>query len=47
MLKEFLKYESENTKLNISYRETSSPSLEEEGIGKKSYVFYIQSKTRG
>jgi len=46
-LKEFLKYESETTKLNISYRETSSPSLEEEGMGKKSYVFYIQSKTRG
>jgi len=46
-LKEFLKYENENTKLNISFRETSSPSLEEEGMGKKSYVFYIQSKTRG
>ena len=46
-LKEFLKYESETTKLNVSFRETSSPSLEEEGMGKKSYVFYIQSKTRG
>lgn len=46
-LKEFISYENEKTKLNISFRETSSPSLEQEGLGKTSYVFYLQTKERG
>lgn len=46
-LKEFLSYESDKTKLNISFRETSSPSLEQEGLAKTSYVFYLQTKERG
>ena len=46
-LKEFISYESEKTKLNISFRETSSPSLEQEGLAKTSYVFYLQIKERG
>lgn len=46
-LKEFLTYESDKTKLNISFRETSSPSLEQEGLAKTSYVFYLQTKERG
>lgn len=46
-LKEFLNYESDKTKLNISFRETSSPSLEQEGLAKTSYVFYLQTKERG
>lgn len=46
-LKEFIAYESDKTKLNISFRETSSPSLEQEGLAKTSYVFYLQTKERG
>jgi len=46
-LKSVLEYESPNVKLNVSYRETQSPSQLEKGNLKKSYVFYVQAKQRG
>ncbi|MEI8270804.1 MAG: hypothetical protein WCG45_05570 [bacterium] len=46
-LKEFLNFESPNTKLSISYRETQSPSASQFGNPKTSYVFYLQTKKRG
>lgn len=45
-LKPFLSYETPNTKLAVSYRETQSPSQIEKGNLKKSFVFYIQVKER-
>lgn len=46
-IKPLLSYETVNTKLVISYRETQSPSQIERGNLKKSYVFYVQAKERG
>lgn len=45
-LKPFLNYETQSTKLAVSYRETQSPSQVEKGNLKKSYVFYVQIKER-
>jgi len=45
-LKGFLEFESPNTKLSVSYRETQSPSQLEKGRLKRSYVFYVQVKQR-
>jgi len=46
-IKPLLNYETTNTKLVVSYRETQSPSQVERGNLKKSYVFYVQVKERG
>ncbi|RTK94080.1 MAG: hypothetical protein EKK64_09240 [Neisseriaceae bacterium] len=46
-LKEFLNFESPQTKLSVSYRETQSPSASQFGNTKTSYVFYLQTKKRG
>jgi hypothetical protein len=46
-LKEFINYESETTKLALSYRQTKSPSLSAVGATKTSYVCYVQVKERG
>ena len=45
-LKDFLNFETPATKLNVSYRETESPSQAAMGDAKTSYVFYLQSKNR-
>lgn len=44
-LKEFLNFESPQTKLQLVYRETESPS--QAFATKTSFVFYIQTKERG
>lgn len=44
-LKEFLNFESPQTKLQLVYRETDSPS--QQFATKTSFVFYIQAKERG
>ena len=46
-LKEFLNYETQTTKLALSYRETKSPSLSAAGQSTTSFVCYIQVKERG
>lgn len=46
-LKEFINYETQGTKLALSYRQTKSPSLSAQGIAKTSFVCYIQVKERG
>ena len=46
-LKDFLSYESQRTKLAVSYRETESPSKVAAGQNKTSFVFYIAVKERG
>lgn len=46
-LKEILNYENSNTKLNLTFRQTKSPSQSLNGLGKTSYVFYVSSKERG
>lgn len=46
-IKSLLNYETVQTKLVVSYRETQSPSQVERGNLKKSYVFYVQTKERG
>lgn len=46
-LKDFLVYETPNTKLAVSYRQTESPSKLAQGESKTSYVFYIAAKERG
>lgn len=46
-IKPLINYETTNTKLVVSYRETQSPSQIERGNLKKSYVFYVQVKERG
>lgn len=45
-LQSFLEYETQTTKLAVSYRETQSPSQIERGNLKRSYVFYVQVKER-
>jgi hypothetical protein len=44
-LKEFLNFETPQTKLQLVYRETDSPSQAFEN--KTSFVFYVQTKARG
>jgi hypothetical protein len=46
-LKDFLAFETQQTKLAVSYRETASPSKLAAGQNKKSFVFYIAVKERG
>lgn len=46
-LKEFLNYETPNTKLAVTYRQTESPSQMAMGQNKTSYVFYIAARQRG
>lgn len=47
-LKEFLNFEGPAAKLQLSYRETESPSqVHQMGQSKTSYVFYVQAKERG
>lgn len=46
-LKEFLNFETPNTKLALTYRQTESPSQAAMGQNKTSYVFYIAAKERG
>lgn len=46
-LKEVLNYETATTKLNLTYRETESPSQQAMGQNKTSYVFYAAVKDRG
>ena len=46
-LKEILPYENATTKLNVTYRETKSPTQSINGVGKTSYVFYVSVKDRG
>ena len=44
-LKELLSYENPQTKLQLTYRETDSPSMGYDN--KTSFVFYLQAKERG
>lgn len=46
-LKDFMAYETPQTKLAVSYRETESPSKMAAGQNKTSFVFYIAVKERG
>jgi len=46
-LKDFMSYETPQTKLAVSYRETESPSKLAAGQNKTSFVFYIAVKERG
>ena len=46
-LKEVLNFETPQTKLSLTYRETESPSQSDAGINKTSYVFYVQARERG
>lgn len=46
-LKDFMTYETPQTKLAVSYRETESPSKLAAGQNKTSFVFYIAVKERG
>lgn len=46
-LKEFMNFEASSTKLNVSYRQTESPSKIPSADTRPSYVFYIQVKERG
>lgn len=46
-LKEVLNFETPQTKLALTYRETESPSMSDAGVNKTSYVFYVQARERG
>ncbi len=46
-LKEVLNFETPQTKLALTYRETESPSQSDAGINRTSYVFYVQTRERG
>lgn len=46
-LKDVLQFETPQTKLSLTYRETESSNQDVSGFGKTSYVFYVQSRQRG
>ena len=46
-IKDVLQFENPKTKLSVYYRETESDSGDVSGLGKTSYVFYVQSRERG